>query len=81
VRDAAAAERARAALARCGRAERTGEITVALTVDHGARALPAVVRTLDAEGIEVESLAVREPSLDDVFLTLTGHATSEDDAA
>ena len=33
-----------------------------------------VLRTLDAEGLAPETLGVREPSLDDVFLTLTGHA-------
>jgi hypothetical protein len=54
---------------------------VALTVDDGPRALPAVVRRLDAEGVDVAALAVREPTLDDVFLTLTGHRTSEEDAA
>jgi ABC-2 type transport system ATP-binding protein len=32
-----------------------------------------VVRALDTEGIEVDSVGVRRPSLDDVFLSLTGH--------
>jgi hypothetical protein len=32
-----------------------------------------VLRTLDADGLEPDSLAVREPSLDDAFLALTGH--------
>jgi ABC-2 type transport system ATP-binding protein len=44
-----------------------------LTVDDGPRALVAVMRTLDAGAIEPAGLTVREPSLDDVFLTLTGH--------
>ena len=34
----------------------------------------AAVRALDAAGVDVEALAVREPTLDDVFLELTGHA-------
>ncbi|MEO3748180.1 ATP-binding cassette domain-containing protein [Plantactinospora sp. B5E13] len=38
-------------------------------------ALPAVVRRLDDAGIEVAELALRLPSLDDVFLALTGHTT------
>ena len=54
--------------------------TVALTVDDGPRVLPAVVRLLDAEGVDLAALAVREPSLDDVFLALTGHRTAEDAA-
>ena len=32
------------------------------------------VRTLDAEHLEPVTMALREPTLDDVFLTLTGHA-------
>jgi ABC-2 type transport system ATP-binding protein len=40
----------------------------------------AAVRALDTAGLAVETLAVREPTLDDVFLELTGHAT-EDGAA
>jgi ABC-2 type transport system ATP-binding protein len=32
-----------------------------------------VVRTLDAAGVKVNDIAVRGASLDDVFLTLTGH--------
>jgi ABC-2 type transport system ATP-binding protein len=41
--------------------------------DHGARRLADVVRELDAAGIVLDDLAVRRPTLDDVFLTLTGH--------
>ena len=36
-----------------------------------------VVRALDAAGIAVSDIAVRSASLDDVFLTLTGHAAEE----
>jgi hypothetical protein len=32
-----------------------------------------MLRTLDADGLYPSSLTVREPSLDDVFLRLTGH--------
>jgi len=41
----------------------------------------SVLRTLDADGIAVAGLALREPSLDDVFLSLTGHRAEEDNAA
>jgi ABC-2 type transport system ATP-binding protein len=42
-----------------------------------------VVRAMDAAGIRVSGVTVRRPSLDDVFLTLTGHgtATTESDPA
>jgi ABC-2 type transport system ATP-binding protein len=44
----------------------------------GSEVLVETVRRLDASGIHTEGLAVRRPSLDDVFLTLTGHATEAD---
>jgi oleandomycin transport system ATP-binding protein len=45
--------------------------------------LGQVVRRLDDEGIVVDDLSLRRPSLDEVFLTLTGHLAEErvDDAA
>ncbi|HEY7782826.1 MAG TPA: DUF4162 domain-containing protein, partial [Ktedonobacterales bacterium] len=46
---------------------------VVVPVTEGARLLPAVVRELDAAGLQLDDLALRRPTLDDVFLTLTGH--------
>ncbi|GIU91766.1 MAG: daunorubicin resistance protein DrrA family ABC transporter ATP-binding protein [Acidimicrobiia bacterium] len=40
---------------------------------RGASTLVAVVRRLDQLGIEPEDIALHKPTLDDVFLTLTGH--------
>ena len=45
-----------------------------------ASVLAEVLRQLDAAGIEVLDLALRRPTLDDVFLTLTGHAAEEEPA-
>src|SRR5262249_6412136 len=45
---------------------------VRLTAD-GAGTLMDVLRSLDAGGLGPASIAVREPSMDDVFLQLTGH--------
>src|SRR5262249_57606784 len=39
--------------------------------------LPAVVRWLDQAGVVAEELALRLPSLDEVFLTLTGRRAEE----
>ena len=36
-----------------------------------------VVRALDAAGVKVNDIAVRGASLDDVFLTLTGHVAED----
>jgi ABC-2 type transport system ATP-binding protein len=40
----------------------------------GARRLAQVVRDLDEANIAIDDIALRRPTLDDVFLTLTGHA-------
>jgi ABC-2 type transport system ATP-binding protein len=47
------------------------------TVDGGAKLLAAVVRDLDAAGVQLDDLGLRRPTLDDVFLTLTGHAAED----
>jgi ABC-2 type transport system ATP-binding protein len=53
---------------------------IELTVDNGPKALVEILRRLDDIDVEPTTLAVREPSLDDVFLALTGrHATITDD--
>jgi ABC-2 type transport system ATP-binding protein len=40
---------------------------------------PDVMRALDAAGVRVEDLAIERPTLDDVFLSLTGHTASDGD--
>jgi ABC-2 type transport system ATP-binding protein len=45
--------------------------------------LPAIVRTVDAAGLELASLEIQAPTLDDVFLAKTGRSLegAADDAA
>jgi daunorubicin resistance ABC transporter ATP-binding subunit len=60
-----------------GRPEREGT-RVRVTSNDGARFLIDVLRALDAEDLDPGGLTVRDPSLDDVFLSLTGrHAEPE----
>jgi|SRR5579863_1960048 len=47
----------------------------------GARRLTDVVRDFDAAGLGIDDLAVRRPTLDDVFLSLTGHVAEEGEEA
>jgi ABC-2 type transport system ATP-binding protein len=49
-----------------------------LTVDRGEQALPSLLRVLDAAGITLESINLSRPTLDDVFLTLTGRSLRDD---
>ena len=48
---------------------------------RGSDALIDAVRSLDAAGVRTQGLALRRPSLDDVFLALTGHAAEEEEPA
>jgi ABC-2 type transport system ATP-binding protein len=54
--------------------------SVEVPVPNGARQMPDIVRDLDAAGVLLDDLGIRHPSLDDVFLTLTGHAADGEPA-
>ena len=56
----------------------TGEITLPVGLD-GTAILTEAVRRLDTAGIALADIALRKPSLDDVFLALTGHAAEQSD--
>jgi daunorubicin resistance ABC transporter ATP-binding subunit len=60
--------------------ERDGA-TVRLTSDDGSRLLIDVLRLLDDHQLAPATLAVRQPSMDDVFLALTGHRAEAEVAA
>ncbi|MBM6405018.1 ATP-binding cassette domain-containing protein [Phycicoccus sp. CSK15P-2] len=82
VEDAGSLGAAREALAGLGRGEavvdeRARRVTI--PVSGGASVLVEAVRRLDAEGVGVSDLGLRRPTLDDVFLTLTGRAAEEPD--
>jgi ABC-2 type transport system ATP-binding protein len=55
--------------------------TVRLRVADGDALLPALLRHVDRNGIEVVRAHVRRPTLDDVFLHLTGRSLREDTTA
>ena len=72
--DAARAVRAAAALAPLGTVDvEPDAIRLHLTVDDGPATMVQLVRLLDALELPPTTLSLREPSLDDVFLSLTGH--------
>ncbi|WP_119698154.1 ABC transporter ATP-binding protein [Microbacterium halotolerans] len=56
---------------------REATATIALTAPHGDALLPRAVRALDAEGIRAERATGVPPTLDDVFLALTGRTLRE----
>ncbi len=52
---------------------------VTVPVETTEHIVPAVVRCLDDAGVEVLDVVVRRPTLDDVFLQLTGHRAEDDE--
>ena len=60
-----------------GRVEREGD-TIRVTSERGARVLFDILRVLDRDDLEPDTLTVREPSIDDVFLALTGQHVAPD---
>src|SRR5262245_28585287 len=63
----------------CTLDEHTRKITVPAL--GGAGTLMKVVRDLDEAGIAIDDIALRRPTLDDVFLSLTGHASADEEVA
>jgi ABC-2 type transport system ATP-binding protein len=82
VADPAKLDQARSVLAELA----VGEVTVdahgnalGAPVQGGADVLMHVLRRLDAEDVRLLDVGLRRPTLDDVFLTLTGHLAEEHD--
>ena len=50
--------------------------SVRIPVEKAARAITEAVRRMDTAGISLDDISIKRPSLDDVFLTLTGHAAA-----
>lgn len=58
--------------------EHTRKLTVPTT--SGSKGLVLVIRDLDEAGISIDDVALRRPTLDDVFMALTGHHAEEAEA-
>lgn len=66
--------------ARLDRAEHDEKV-LEVTLERGHEALPRLLRDLDAAAISVHTAALRQPTLDDVFLALTGRSLRDDSAS
>jgi ABC-2 type transport system ATP-binding protein len=56
------------------------DLTLRVPSDGGAKSLRTLLTRLDEQSIEVEEFSVHTPDLDDVFLALTGHASTKENA-
>jgi ABC-2 type transport system ATP-binding protein len=63
-----------------GSARNDGDLTLRVPSDGGAKSLRALLNTLDEKSIDVDEFSVHTPDLDDVFLALTGHASTKENA-
>jgi len=80
--DPADAERAIAALADIGDGRPTCEdVVVHVPIRQRSGVIAQAVRRLDDVAVGIDDISVRRPTLDDVFLALTGHAAEEAPAA
>jgi ABC-2 type transport system ATP-binding protein len=71
---------ARAALREVSDGDATADVVtrrITAPVSGGSTVLVDAVRVLDQAGVAIDDLALRRPTLDDVFLTLTGHAAED----
>jgi ABC-2 type transport system ATP-binding protein len=80
VADPADADRAVKVLSGIGKPDaiRTAERTVTVAADAGVEAVADAANALRREGIDVTDLALRRPTLDDVFLDITGRVAEEE---
>ena len=57
----------------------TEDAVVGFRIPRGGSVLPALLRSIDAQGIELHGVEVHRPTLDDVFLTMTGRSLRDED--
>jgi daunorubicin resistance ABC transporter ATP-binding subunit len=60
--------------------ETDGDV-VGFRIPRGGSVLPGLLRQIDAQGIELAGVEVHRPTLDDVFLTMTGRSLRDDETA
>jgi ABC-2 type transport system ATP-binding protein len=76
--DGTAAARSLLAVSPVVREVKVTDGSLRLTVERGEEALPVLLRTLDGAGITMSAISLARPTLDDVFLTLTGRSLRDD---
>jgi ABC-2 type transport system ATP-binding protein len=84
VADGSRLQEARSLLGVVGSGEVTTDVRarrLSVPVSGGTAALVDALRRLDDVGVEVQDVALHRPTLDDVFLTLTGRAVTATEAA
>ena len=64
-----------------GEEPKVGRNGLTIPATRGSRTLIEVVREMDTEDVEPRDISLRKPTLDDVFLTLTGRKTEDETTA
>jgi ABC-2 type transport system ATP-binding protein len=55
------------------------EKTIIIPIDTGVHGVRELLQAMENEQIEIESMNIQKPTLDDVFLQLTGHAVTQEE--
>lgn len=63
-------------VAGAGATENKEERMVSVPVEKGLHDVKRILESIEQAGIEIETLSIQKPTLDDVFLRLTGHHTA-----
>jgi ABC-2 type transport system ATP-binding protein len=80
-REAESVEKASGIMADMVERTQADGLTVRLYMKQAAAAIPAVVTRLQSNGLEMASLTLTQPTLDDVFLSVTGQRLVTEDAS
>ena len=63
------------------RVSKAGKSRISLTVEDGQSAIPKVMRILQTSDFDVNSVSLKEPTLEDVFIHFTGRSMREEESA
>jgi len=59
----------------------SGRRIISITTQGGVTRLKEILQRFELAGLDVENVSLNRPTLDDVFLALTGHAATEENEA
>jgi ABC-2 type transport system ATP-binding protein len=56
------------------------ECSISINILNGVKEVKLILNKLEDSGIEIEGMSLHKPTLDDVFLNLTGHEAIKDNS-
>jgi ABC-2 type transport system ATP-binding protein len=59
-----------------GASENTEDRTISIPIEKGMHDVKRILESVEKAGVEIETMTIQKPTLDDVFIRLTGHHTT-----